>query len=193
MDNYTFRMAREEDVPAILAIYEPYVRDTAITFEYDPPSLSEFKKRVEDISAEYPYVVCQSEQRLVGYAYAHRHMERAAYQWNAELSVYLDRDFHGRGIGKRLYEILIGILKLQNVKNVYGGVTSPNEKSERLHKALGFTKLGTYHKAGYKCGGWHDVSWFEKSIGDYGAGPAPFRSIQTVDSRLIGNILSGRA
>ena len=193
MNDCTFRLVRSEDVPEILSIYATYVRDTAVTFEYEPPSLAEFQRRVADIFAEYPYVVCRSGQRVIGYAYAHRHMERAAYQWNAELSVYLDRNFHSCGIGRRLYEILIEILRLQNVKNVYGGVTSPNEKSERLHEALGFARLGTYHNAGYKCGGWHDVSWFEKSIGEHGDEPAPFAPIQTLDDALIEKILSGRA
>lgn len=189
MDNVQFRLVQYHDVPAILHIYEPYVLETSITFEFTPPSLEEFLSRVRTISAEYPYLVCLDKGRIVGYAYAHRHMERAAYQWNAELSIYLEQGYHGRGIGRKLYSALIEILRLQNIRNVYGCVTSPNEKSERLHEALGFTKLGVFHNAGYKCGKWHDVSWYEKAISPYGLNPEPWISIQNVDKEKILEIL----
>ena len=189
MDEYAFRMASEEDTPEIHAIYKPYVTNSAITFEVEVPTVEEFGQRIRSISAEYPYIVCLSDRGMAGYAYAHRHMERVAYQWNAELSVYIDSGSQGCGIGRRLYAALIAILTLQNVKNVYGGVTSPNEKSERLHESLGFTKLGTYRKTGYKCGAWHDVIWFEKAVGAHNLNPAPFTPIHDVDRTAIANIL----
>jgi len=189
MNGYAFRLASEEDIPEIRALYEPYVKNTAITFEVEVPSIEEFGNRIRSIAAEYPYIVCLSDRTIIGYAYAHRHMERAAYQWNAELSVYIGSRSQGRGIGKRLYAALMAILELQNVKNVYGGVTSPNEKSEKLHESLGFTKLGTYRNTGYKCGAWHDVIWFEKAIGAYNLNPEPFMPIQDVDRAAIAKIL----
>lgn len=191
MADYRFRLANPGDVPAILDIYRGYVENTAITFEVETPSAEEFAGRIRTISAAYPYIVCENENAVAGYAYAHRHMERAAYQWNAELSVYIDGGHHRCGIGKKLYGILMEILKLQNVKNVYGGVTAPNEKSERLHESFGFTKLGTYHSTGFKCGAWHDVMWFEKAIGSFDAEPAPFLPLKEVDAAVVAGILEG--
>lgn len=190
MGKNTIRLVQEADTGEILSIYEPYIKETAITFECETPSIDEFRKRIKEISADYPYIVCLSNEKIVGYAYAHRQMERAAYQWNAELSVYIDK-FHQRcGMGKTLYSSLIKILKLQNVQNIYGGVTSPNESSKRLHEYFGFRKLGVYHNTGYKCEAWHDVMWFEKTIGDYNLEPKPFVSIKEIDTNIITEILN---
>ena len=187
--NVSIRSAREADAPAILAIYGPYVRDTAVSFECRTPSLPEFAGRIRDISADYPYLVCLRGEEIAGYAYAHRQMEREAYQWNAELSVYLAQGCFRRGIGRALCGALLEILRLQNVRNVYGGVTVPNENSERLHEALGFRRLGTYRATGYKCGAWHDVAWFEKQIAPYTPDPEPFRSIRDVPAEAMAEIL----
>lgn len=190
MNSITIRLAKETDAENILKIYAPYVEETAITFEYDVPSFEEFRDRIAHISSEYPYIVCEVDGIIIGYAYAHRHMERAAYQWNAELSVYIDKSHLRGGLGKALYGALIDILKLQNVRNVYGCVTSPNENSEKLHEYFGFSKLGVYHNAGYKCGAWHDVEWFEKSIGEYDDNPKTFVGIKAIDAHLIIEILN---
>jgi len=189
----TIRLARDCDAEEILAVYAPYIKETAITFEYEVPSLEEFRRRIETISAEYPYLVCESGGKVVGYAYAHRQMQRAAYQWNAELSVYLDGAHSRRGLGKALYGALIEILRLQNVRNVYGGVTVPNAPSEALHESMGFTRLGVYHDTGYKCGAWHDVAWFERSIGEHGAEPKAFVSIRELDPNAVAQILARAA
>jgi phosphinothricin acetyltransferase len=186
----TIRLAQETDATEILKIYEAYVKETAITFECETPSLDEFKNRIKDISSDYPYVVCVLGGKIIGYAYAHRQMERMAYQWNAELSVYIDKNYFHLGVGKALYSTLIEILRMQNVRNIYGGVTSPNEKSEKLHESFGFKKLGIYHNTGYKCGAWHDVAWFEKTIVDYDLAPTPFISIQEIDKKTITEILN---
>lgn len=174
------RLAKPGDAESLLAIYAQYI-DTPITFEYTLPSPSEFRTRIENISRDYPYLVCESDGKPVGYAYAHRHMERAAYQWNAELSVYLDRSHRSFGLGTRLYTVLMDILRLQGVRNVFGCVTLPNGRSERLHESLGFQRVGTYHMAGYKCDSWRDVCWYQKQIGDYDAPPKPFRGIGELD------------
>ena len=170
---WTLRIAGPEDAAALLSIYRQYI-DTPITFETELPSEEEFAGRIRSVLAGYPWILCEdNEGRTVGYAYAHRHMERAAYQWNAELSIYLDQNATSHGLGKRLYSVLIDILREQGVHTVYGGVTFPNEKSEKLHLGCGFTKLGTYHNAGYKAGGWYDVMWFEKGITAYADNPSP--------------------
>jgi phosphinothricin acetyltransferase len=186
----TIRLVQEADTTEILKIYEPYVKETAVTFECETPSLSEFRNRIKETSLDYPYIVCVSDEKVIGYAYAHRHMEREAYQWNAELSVYIDKNYFRLGVGKTLYSALIEILRMQNVRNVYGGVASPNEKSEKLHESLGFKKLGIYHSTGYKCGAWYDVAWFEKNIGDYDLEPKSFMSIQEIDKKTIMEILN---
>lgn len=189
MANYTIRRAKSEDAQALLTIYAPYVTDTPVTFEYEVPSLGEFTGRIQSVSAEYPYLVCERDGTANGYAYAHRYKERAAYQWDAELSVYLDGRSRGQGLGKAFYTALIEILRLQNIKNVYGCVLCPNESSERLHESFGFQRVGVFHSTGYKCGAWRDVVWFEKQIAPYESEPEPFRSIQTVDGEAIERVL----
>lgn len=175
----TIRFATIEDCSQILQIYNQYI-DTVITFENSLPTEEAFSKRMAGYMQDYPYLVYEEDGLLIGYAYAHRHMEREAYQWNAELSVYLDQNFTSKGLGKKLYSTLIEILKQQEVRTVYGCVTLPNEKSEKLHLSLGFTCLGIYHNAGYKCNKWHDVGWFEKAIAPYDIAPKPFQSIQYI-------------
>ncbi|HWP21522.1 MAG TPA: GNAT family N-acetyltransferase [Candidatus Cryosericum sp.] len=189
MTNCSIRRAREADAQALLDIYAPYVTDTPVTFEYEVPSLVEFASRIRNVSAEYPYLVCEIGGTIVGYAYAHRYKERAAYQWDAELSVYLDGANRGRGLGKVFYTALIEILALQNGKNVYGCVLCPNEGSERLHESLGFSRVGVFRSTGYKCGAWRDVVWFEKQIAPYELEPEPFCSIQALDGEAIDRVL----
>jgi phosphinothricin acetyltransferase len=188
--NDTIRLVRDLDAIQILGIYEPYIKETAITFECETPSLEEFKNRIMEITKDYPYLVYLADNRILGYAYAHRHMERKAYQWNAELSVYVHPSHLNRGIGKELYGTLIDLLKLQNIKNVYGGVTLPNKASEQLHASFGFEKVGVYRNTGYKCGKWHDVMWFEKKISEYDLEPKPFISINEIDKQAIEKILN---
>lgn len=182
------RFATPDDSLQIRDIYAQYI-EPPVTFECALPSAMEFSKRIADISAFYPYLICEEDGKIMGYAYAHRHMEREAYQWNAELSVYLDQSFASQGLGKKMYTLLIEILKLQGIKTVYGGVTSANEKSEALHKALGFQVVGIYHKAGYKAGKWHDVTWFEKAVSEYDPLPQPVISITGVPQAQLQKII----
>lgn len=170
------RFAKETDAKALLSIYQHYI-DTEITFEYELPSEQEFQKRIRAVSEEYPYLVYEKNGEILGYAYAHRHLERAAYQWNVELTVYLHPDAVSRGIGRKLYEELLGILKEQGICNAYSLVTRPNEKSEKLHEAMGFTRLGVLKNTGYKNGKWRDVSWYEKQLNPYTENPSPFIKI----------------
>jgi L-amino acid N-acyltransferase YncA len=157
------RKVTEADAQVLLDIYAPYVA-TPITFENEIPTVEEFARRIREIAAFYPYLVCEVEGRIVGYAYAHRQMERAAYQWNAELSVYIDAAFAGQGIGKQLYTRLIELLKQQHVKTLYALITLPNEASIALHRSFGFQEVGVWRQTGYKCGRWHDVMWMDLHI-----------------------------
>lgn len=160
------RTATAEDASELLAIYAGYI-DTPATFECTLPSENEFSRRITEIRKEYPYLVCLDDGKVCGYAYAHRFQSREAYQWGAELSIYLDRNMRSRGLGKRLYSFLIELLKQQGVRTVYGCITLPNPRSERLHEKLGFHSVGIFHNAGFKGNIWHNVAWYEKTIAEY--------------------------
>ena len=185
----TFRFAEEADAPALLAIYGQYI-DTPITFECALPSVESCTERFRSIRSAYPYIVCEEDGRIWGYAYAHRQAERAAYQWNAELSIYLDRGARGRGLGRRLYGALMELLRLQGIRTVYALVTVPNPASEGLHRAMGFRTMGVQRSTGYKDGAWRDVAWFEKPIGAYDVAPAPLRPLEQVPGEQVHRILA---
>lgn len=185
----TLRFAAPEDSQALLDIYGQFIQ-TPVTGEYVLPSPAEFARRIRETLPVYPYLVLEEEGIPVGYAYAHRLGERAAYQWNAELSVYLDRTCTGRGLGRRLYRALMDLLRLQGVKTVYGVVTHPNPASEGLHRSLGFRLLGFHQNTGYKDGAWYDVAWFEKGIAPYDPDPRPVVPIAQIPGEDISRVLS---
>ncbi len=193
MDNkrIIFRMVTEDDAESLLKIYSPYVKNTSITFEYEVPSLEDFRRRISDISRKYPYIVCEYDGNIIGYAYAHKFHERAAYQWNVELSVYIKEKFTGYGLGRSLYKVIIDILKLQNVRNIYSYVTSPNVSSEKLHEYFNFRKIGCFTNTGYKFGRWIDVTLYEKNISEYSLNPEPVKSIQELAPSILNGILDG--
>ena len=182
------RLATPKDSSSLLKIYSEYI-NTPITFECTLPCTAAFSERIREITSFYPYLVCEKADKIIGYAYAHRQMERQAYNWNAELSVYIDSDFTSIGIGKKLYLILMEILKLQGIKTVYAGITLPNVKSEGLHKSLGFRQIGIYQSTGYKCGKWHDVAWFEKALAEYDYEPRPAAPIGMIPDEMIEKII----
>lgn len=182
------RFAAPDDCAAMLAIYAPYI-ETTITFEQEVPSQEDFASRIETVQREYPWIVWEEDGRILGYAYAHKFAERVSYRPSAELSVYLDRSARGKGIGRKLYEALFAILRLQNVKSVYGIVTTPNPRSEAMHLALGFERVSTLRSVGYK-DGWRDVSWFCKQLGAYREPLDPFAPIGSVDAAQVSAILN---
>ena len=183
------RFAEISDANSLLNIYSQYI-ETTITFEYALPTKAEFEKRIENIIETYPYLVCEEDGKIFGYAYAHKFMDRAAYQWDAELSIYLDKSHVSKGLGKKLSSVLIEILKEQGVRTVYSLITSPNIKSEKLHLSLGFKNVGMYHNTGFKNGGWHDVAIFEKKIGKNDNNPTPVISIKKIDFEIIEKIIN---
>lgn len=194
MSAVTIRRATLDDAGAILGIYAYYVESTVISFEVRTPTPEEFRQRMAGIMAEYPYLVCEVDGALAGFAYSHRHMEREAYLWNAELSVYLDREATGKGLGKALYRALIEISKLQRLHNLYGCVAVPNPGSEGLHRALGFRRCALFPGSGYKFGAWHDVAWFELRIaeapgGEQAAIPALPLPVSGLDSAAVDRVL----
>ena len=166
------RLASTDDADGIRAVYAPFV-DTPVTFEEEVPSCETYRERIERICEKYPCLVAEEDGRIVGFAYAHELRERIAFQWNAELSVYLAPTAQGQGAGSRLYAALIELLRLMGIKAVYGVVTSPNAASERLHSAFGFALMGVQPHAGFTCGAWHDVSWYVREIAPFEDAPAP--------------------
>ena len=185
----TIRLARQADVDDLLAIYAPYL-STTVTFEYVLPSREEFSRRIADVQARFPYLVLEDQGRLLGYTYAHPEREWKAYQWNAELSIYLAPAAVGKGYGRRLYQALLDLLSLQGVRTVYGVVTSPNPASEALQKSLGFRLIGVHKNTGYKAGQWRDVLWFEKSLAPYDADPQPVLPFCQLDQQQVDRVLA---
>ena len=162
------RPATLEDATAILEIYSPYIKNTGITFETEVPTIEEFTERIRDIKSKFPYLVCEIDGKVAGYTYASKHREKSAYKYSVEVSIYVDLNYHRKGIGKALFTNLFEALETYNYYTAYSGITLPNEKSIGLHKAFGFHEIGTYHNVGYKNGRWHDVVWLEKPLKEYG-------------------------
>ena len=154
------------DAAGILAVYAPYIRETAVTFETEVPAPDAFTARVAGICADFPYLVLEADGELAGYAYAHRQAERAAYAWNAELSIYLAGKWRGKGLGAPLYRLLERLLTMQGYVNLYGVITASNAGSIRLHEKLGYRQIGLHEKTGWKFGQWHDVAWLYKRVGE---------------------------
>lgn len=174
--NRSIRLATAADYREILNIYAPYVRDTAVTFETQVPTPDEFSARIGSISKQYPYLVYETDGKIVGYAYASKHMERAAYRYDVDVSIYVSPEYHGSGAAHKLYACLFSILKELGYYNAYAGCTLPNEKSIGFHKKLGFSLIGVHHKTGYKLGRWHDVAWFEKTVMPHSRRPFAIKS-----------------
>lgn len=155
------RLVTEADAAALAAIYEPYVRETIISFELTPPTEADMRERIQKTVLSHPWLVYETGDGVVaGYAYASKHRERAAYQWSVDVSAYVHPAYHRRGIGRGLYAALFAILPLQGFVNAYAGIALPNEASVGLHRAMGFQAVGVYRHVGYKFDKWHDVSWW---------------------------------
>jgi L-amino acid N-acyltransferase YncA len=159
------RMAVPDDAAAMLAIYTKVVRESAITFEYEPPSIAEFAARVRAVTARHPWLVHLSDGALDGYGYATTWRARTAYQWTVETTVYVREDAHRRGIGRALYRSLLACLRLQGYRLAIGAITLPNVASVGLHEACGFRLVGVHRACGHKLGRWHDVGFYEREIG----------------------------
>jgi phosphinothricin acetyltransferase len=167
----------------IAAIYAPIVSATVISFETAPPSPEEMARRIETTLAQYPWLVALVDTRVAGYAYAHAFAQRQAYSWSVETSIYVDSEFRGMGIGRALYDELLGTLRKQGYCRAFAGIALPNAASVALHEAAGFTHIGTYRKVGWKMGAWHDVGWWELDLRPEGEPPG--RLIPFVEMRRV--------
>jgi phosphinothricin acetyltransferase len=173
------RVASATDAGAVAAIYAPYVLETAVSFEEVPPSPGEMAGRIADTLATHPFLVCESDENVIGYAYGGPHGQRAAYRWSANVSVYVERSAHRRGVGRALYVELFDLLRRQGFHSLFAGITLPNQKSVGLHEALGFQHLGAYREVGFKHGAWHDVGYWRLGLrqGPPDRDPSPFSSL----------------
>lgn len=174
------RPATDADAPAMLGIYAPFVRSTAISFELDPPAPAEFARRLRENREHAAWLVCADDSPdttsagrppIAGYAYGSRFRPRPAYRWSIEVTVYIHPAHHRRGIGLALYTSLLACLRVQGFQTATAGIALPNPASVRLHERLGFTSVGVFHAAGFKFAAWHDVLWMELALGDRPASP----------------------
>lgn len=177
------RFAALEDAADILEIYKKYIKNTRVTFEIEVPTTDAFRERMERIMAQFPWLVCEIDGKIAGYAYGSKHGERAAYRWSADLSVYIDEPYHRYGLGTALYTALLELLRMQGYFTVYAGVSTPNPKSEAFHTAFGFRNLGEFKNAGYKLGCWCGVSWYELVLNEYVSEPIETISIGELRSK----------
>jgi L-amino acid N-acyltransferase YncA len=158
------RLVTPNDAIGVQAIYAPVVRDTAISFELEPPTVEEMAKRMAETLAHLPWLVCEHRGNILGYVYASQHRTRPAYQWSVDVSVYVHAHARRTGMGRALYRSLFALLALQGFYNAYAGITLPNPASVGLHESLGFQPVGVYRAVGYKLGAWHDVGWWQLAL-----------------------------
>ncbi|MFC4357485.1 arsinothricin resistance N-acetyltransferase ArsN1 family B [Halobium salinum] len=183
------RPATASDAAAVHDIYAPVVAGTAISFEDDPPTVEEIRRRIVNTLPTHPWLVCERDgdggdgeggEGIVGYAYAGPHRSRDAYRWSVDVSVYVAEDERGAGVGRTLYESLFALLVEQGFVTAYAGIAQPNETSVGLHESLGFEPVGVYESVGYKRGAWRDVGWWAKRLREPPAEPTPPVGVETV-------------
>lgn len=175
------RVATTDDAGAIRRIYAPFVESTPITFEVEPPTTPEMAERIETTLQSYPWLVCETaDGTIIGYAAAGELRSKAAFQWSAELSVYVEDDARGSNVGTALYTALLETLTIQNYYSAYGVVTQPNPASVRLHERLDFEPVGTFPNVGHKQDGWHDIQWWHRRLAERPADPDPPEPLEAV-------------
>lgn len=176
----TIRLATPHDAAGIQAIYAPVVRETAISFEVEPPTVDDMRQRIVTVVERMPWLVCEHRGEILGYAYASPHRARAAYQWSVDVSVYIHAHARRAGMGQALYRSLLTLLTLQGFYQACAGITLPNPASVGLHESLGFQPVGVYRAVGYKLGAWHDVGWWQLTIRAPALPPEPPADLRTV-------------
>jgi L-amino acid N-acyltransferase YncA len=174
------RLATPDDAFGVQAIYAPIVRETAISFELEPPTVAEMQQRIVQTLEHWPWLVCERRGDILGYVYASQHRTRPAYQWSVDVSVYVHPNARRSGVGQALYRSLFALLALQGFYQAYAGITLPNPASVGLHESLGFQPVGVYRAVGYKLGAWHDVGWWQLALRERAMLPEPPTDFGTV-------------
>lgn len=171
-----------EDAAELLEIYRYYVLETAVSFEYEVPTLLEFQQRIKRITARYPWLKAVEGGRILGYAYAGTFIDRSAYDWSVETTVYLHPDARRKGCGRALYEKLESVLKEMGILNMNACIAVPKQKDEKLgmdsllfHERMGFRMVGTFSDSGCKFDTWYDMAWMEKMLGEHRSPQPPVR------------------
>jgi len=177
---FNIRLIKPEDCGKVLDVYRPYVEETAYTFEYEVPTIEDFSKKIEKITAQYPWLVCEYNGEIVGYAYGSTHRERIAYQWSVESTIYMNRQYHRKGIARILYDTLFKILREQGYFSVYAGVLATNNESVQFHKAVGFEEIGLFKNIGYKLEEWHTNLWLQYFLQEHIAAPPVLKTISSL-------------
>ena len=189
------RPATAEDAEQLLEIYTPFVisEDSSlsnVSFELEAPDVEEFRQRIHDISAQFPYLVGEVQGQILGYVYCHPYRERLAYQWAVEVTIYLAPAGQGKGLGRVLYEAMENILRLQGVTMLYSCITVGNDHSIKMHEALGYRLIGTFTNSGYKNGQWLDTVWLEKQLQDFPSEPAPIKGWRELAPQAVDSVLA---
>jgi phosphinothricin acetyltransferase len=187
------RIASPDDAASVVAIYMPYVRDTAVSFELQSPTTDEMRVRIESVLEHHLWLLACRGAHVTGYAYASPHASRAAYRWSVDVAVYLEPTAHRRGIARRLYAALLGLLAQQGYVNAYAGITLPNPASVGFHEALGFSPVGVYHQVGFKHGAWRNVGWWSRCLRDCPEAPTEPRSVWELDAEYVTKLLAASA
>lgn len=186
------RIVNENDAEQLLKIYDYYVKNTAITFEYETPSVDEFKIRICNTLKKYPYLVSERNNKIVGYCYAGAFHERKAYDWAVETSIYIDKEYHGLGLGKELYTALEHALSLQNIINLNACIGYPQtedkyltKNSVQFHSHMGYRFVGEFYKCGYKFNRWYNMVYMEKCISDHSEKPDAIKKFPDVSEKIF--------
>lgn len=184
------RTARDEDASSIHAIYAPCVRDGVATFETELPGVDAMRERLRSRLQQYPWLVWEEAGKVLAYAYAGRFRERAAYDWMAETSIYVDADAQGRGIARQLYGTLLDVMQLQGINQAMGVITLPGAISVKFHESLGFTPAGVWRNAGWKLDQWWDVGVWQKELQPAACPPNPLTPFSTlINSKALRDLL----
>jgi L-amino acid N-acyltransferase YncA len=178
------------DAPRLAEIYAPYIEGSVVSFELTAPDAEEMASRIARISTTYPWLVAESDGRVIGYAYACENRSRPAYRWGVEVTIYLDQAARGLGIGRRLYSTLFSILREQGYINAYGIITLPNPASVGIHEALGFVQAGVFRHAGFKNGSWLDVGWYQLTLSDLPDTPSEPRLFENFPAERLNALLA---
>jgi phosphinothricin acetyltransferase len=167
------RLADAADGAALAEIYRPAVTESSTSFELEAPDGAEMSRRITHILKRTPWLVCERDGEVLGYAYASPHRDRAAYQWSVDFATYVHRDARRVGVARALYTSLAAVLVCQGFRNAYAGVTLPNAASVALHTSFGFSQICVYRGVGYKNAAWHDVAWYERALAARDPAPPP--------------------